>query len=696
MAIDESGYHEHLFQEVQGVADAEGVFVEDAFFEVLAEQLVAAGELETADRVHYYSPRGIQVDGYGGDPATTDGVLSIMVANFSQSPELTTLTASALKISFRRLTAFLKRSLDPSFRSSLEESTSAFGLADLIATRWPSIEKVRMVLITNRLLSARIDRLDSGEIDGVPISHGVWDLGRFHRYFLSGQEREDFEIALGEYGGPILALPAHLDHAEYESYLVIVPGKQLAEIYDRWGTRLLEQNVRVFLQARGKVNRGIRNTIAHNPEMFFAYNNGLTATAEELITADSTHGTLISGMRNFQIVNGGQTAASIHAALRTNPEHLDRVFVQMKLSVVSADHAVEVVPKISEYANTQNRVSASDFFSNHPFHVRIEEFSRRMFCPSADGGLRESKWFYERARGQYNDARSRLSRPARRKFDLEYPRKQLFTKTDIAKFVNCWHLKPHIVSRGSQRNFADFAQRIGSAWKKDSNQFNEMFYREVVAKAIVFKATERLVTDQPWYQGGYRANVVAYAVSKLAHDVSGMKRALGFRTIWDSQNVGSVLFEALVLSAEAVHNVIVDPPPSMRNVTEWAKQQACWHRASQINVEWPEGLETVLISFGDRESAKRYAAKDQRVVNGIEAQMAVVKSGAGFWKEVKQWGDAAAKLTPTEQGILASATAIPKKVPSEKQSVRIIEIFGRLRDEGCPHFTEDVRSLVPS
>ena len=200
----------------------------------------------------------------------------------------------------------------------------------------------------------------------------------------------------------------------------------------------------------------------------------------------------------------------------------------MKLSIVNPERTEDVVPRISEYANSQNRVNAADFFSNHPFHVRMESFSRRIHAPSRDGAFRETKWFYERARGQFNDARSRLTPSQRKKFDLENPRPQLFSKTDMAKFLNVWEQKPDKVSLGAQKNFADFAQGVGQAWKKDEKSFNEAFFREVVAKAIVFRSTEKVVSSQPWYQGGYRANIVAYAISKLAHDVAGKKRAVDF------------------------------------------------------------------------------------------------------------------------------------------------------------------------
>ena len=683
MTIDIAEYHEELFQEIHSRADAEGRFAEDAFFEVLSESLIDAGEIETADRVHYVSPRGIRVDGYGGDPVNSDAVLSLIITDFNQSHEVATLTATNLNAIFKRLFNFLDRSLDEAFRNSLEESAPVFGLADLIAARWPSIDRVRLFLVTNRVLSSRVDGREGGELQGIPITYSVWDLGRLHRFATSGHEREDYMVNLNEFGAPLPVLPAHMQQADYESYLAVFPARQLALIYDRWGARLLEQNVRVFLQARGNVNRGLRNTITNNPEMFFAYNNGITATAESIETVESPDGLLLTGIRNFQIVNGGQTTASIHAALRNKEVDLDRVFVQMKLSIVSSDRATEVVPKISEYANTQNRVSAADFFSNHPFHIRIEAFSRRVYAPSKDGAFRQSKWFYERARGQYQDARGRLTQAERRRFDLEHPKPQMFTKTDLAKFLNVWRDKPDVVSKGAQKNFADFASFVGGEWSRHPNDFNEMYYRDAVAKAIVFRSVERLVSEQPWYQGGYRANVVAYAISKLAHDVARRGGSINFERVWRAQGISPGLRDALVVSAQAVHDVIIDPPDGMRNVTEWAKQQACWHRVMDLHVSWPDALETEIVSSSERDEVKRAAVKDQRMLNGIEAQMVVVQAGSDFWSDVKVWGLSKGFLSADDQGILDIAISMPARVPSEKQSVRTIEILQRLREEGC-------------
>ena len=260
----------------------------------------------------------------------------------------------------------------------------------------------------------------------------------------------------------------------------------------------------------------------------------------------------------------------------------------------------------------------------------------------------------------------------------------MFTKTDLAKFLNVWRDKPDVVSKGAQKNFADFASFVGGEWNRHPNDFNEMYYREVIAKAIVFRAVERLVTEQPWYQGGYRANVVAYAISKLAHDVAQRGGSINFERVWRAQGISPGLRDALVVGAKAVHDVIVDPPDGMRNVTEWAKQQACWHRVMGLYVSWPDALDTELVSSSERDEVKSAAVKDQRMLNGIEAQMVVVQAGSALWSDVKLWGMSKGLLSATDQGILDVAVSIPDKVPSEKQSVRTIEILQRLREEGCP------------
>ena len=686
MAITLDEFHQEFFQDVMASADAAGDYAEDSFFSQFCEYLMDSGELETADRA-YHSGRGLRVDGYGGDPIASAGELCLVVADFSQSPDVASLTQSELDATFKRPLNFLTKALDSKFRNSLEETDPGFGLADMIATRWPGISKVRIILISNRLLSGRVEGRDSEQVDETPVSYSVWDIGRLHRLAVSRRGREEIVIDLeSEFGGAIPILPAHLSDAGYEAYLAVVPGAQLAAVYDQWGARLLEQNVRVFLQARGNVNKGIRNTLENDPDMFFAYNNGVTATAEAIETRESSGGLLLTGLRNLQIVNGGQTTASIHAASRKKDADLSKVFVQMKLSIVAPERTMEVVPKISEYANSQNKVNAADFFANHPFHVRMEDFSRRLFAPSPDGTFRESKWFYERARGQFQDERGKISGAARRKFDLEYPKRQLIEKTDLAKFLNVWRGHPDVVSRGSQKNFAHFALNIGREWTKSSDEFNETYFRHSIAKAIVFREVERVVSERPWYQGGgIRSRVVPYAIAKLAHDAGKIGRFVDFERIWRAQGLSPDLRNLFAAASDAVHFVIMGGVGEVPNPLEWAKQQACWNRAQGLHIEWPDDWQDALITADEQKNEKRSAVKEQRVLNGIEAQAAVVKAGGAFWQAARAWGAARKILTPMEAGILDVAAAIPDRLPSDKQSLKAIDALRKMIADGYQH-----------
>ena len=660
-------------------------FIEDVFFHRFCEHLMEAGELDSADRVAYQGQpgRGIRVDGYGGDPAEDDSdTFSLLIADFHPSADVGSLIGSEMNAIFRRLSNFLRHALDRKWRDALEETSPAFGLADLLSMRWSRISRVRLFLITNRALSERVDGREADELDGRTVTYSVWDIGRLYRQATVGHGREDIDVDFASiFGGALPVLPAQQPEADHESYLAIMPGRVLAAIYDRWGTRLLEQNVRVFLQHRGKVNKGIRATIENEPNMFFAYNNGITATAEEVDIDDDGGRLLLRRLKNFQIVNGGQTTASIHAAQRRQVD-VSQAFVQMKLSVVDPERANRLVPKISEFANSQNRVSAADFFANHPFHVRMEEFSRRIYAPSPDGTFRESKWFYERARGQYADARGGLTQAQRKKFDLENPRRQLFTKTDLAKFVNVWEEHPQEVSLGAQKNFAAFARRIGERWRAAPDDFNEGWYREAVGKAIVFKATERIVTDQPWYEGGYRANIVAYAIAKMAHDARETGRAVDFQDIWRRQGLPPAMVPALIVVAESVHEVLISPAPGISNVTEWAKKQACWNRVSELVIAWPPPFLNGLITIDDRRDAARSARREQRQLNSVQAQIAVVNAGPAFWAAALVWGTERELLTPTEVGVLGAAANPAGSLLTERQASRAVEALSKLQSEG--------------
>ena len=471
------------------------------------------------------------------------------------------------------------------------------------------------------------------------------------------------------------------------SYLFVLPGNVLADLYEEHGERLLEQNVRTFLQFRGKINKGMRNTIVQEPDMFFAFNNGLSATAEEVITNDSN--TQIESIKNLQIVNGGQTTASIFTTRKKEKADLSKVFVQVKLTVVDADEVEKVVPRISEYANTQNKVNAADFFSNHPFHLRIEEFSRKILAPSSDSSLRGSKWFYERARGQYANQQANLTPAQKKKFLLEHPRSQMLTKTDLAKYFLSFEELPQIVSLGAQKAFAGstknkgFVGLIKKVWDNSESEINQLWIKRIIAKAIIFRSLDKLILSQPWYAGGYKANIVTYSVSKFASIVRKEGEKIDFLKLWDLQTLPKELAIFLLEIAEDVNESLTNPPAGMpTNITEWAKRDLCWKAIDDLEIQLTQDARNFLISPEKSNEREKEGVRNQNIQDNINLQTYVLEKGADYWKALRSWNDIAKKLTAKEIGILNIACTIPNRFPTERQAPILVEAEKRAKVEG--------------
>ncbi len=402
------------------------------------------------------------------------------------------------------------------------------------------------------------------------------------------------------------------------------------------------------------------------------------------IVVHSGNGLYLAQAKDLQIVNGGQTTASLTNTRRKDKSALDGIFIQMKLSVIEPNRAEEVIPLISRFANSQNKVSDADFFSNHPFHIRIETHSRRIWAPAVDGAQYETHWFYERARGQFLNEQAKLSLSEKRRFLQQNPRIQLLTKTDIAKYENTWRCVPHIVSLGAQKNFKNFAEWIDEKWKVSDADFSEEYFRNTVAKAILWQHTERMVSTQSWYQGGYRANIVAYTIAKLSNiiETENKNQVLDLRSIWARQRLSDALQKQLQLIAEAVSNVIVDPGRPVENVTEWCKNKLCWERAEKIEIPMLPSFCKELVDKNELKIAAREGKVLQKTDKGIGAQMEVMALGVIYWSQLKEWSELNALLTPEEQKLVSLAARIPASIPNHFQSQRLLEVRVKVEAEG--------------
>ena len=675
-------FREDFLQEVYTTAQSGDNFHESSFIELYAKELLESGEIDNELELCHWSETGVKVDGYSFNEE--DGVLNLFISVFSQDMENKSLTKTEVNQAFKRIESFFAKAFDKQYYSKLEESTSVYDLAYSIHRNKSNISTVKYYILSNKILSDRVESIEPKLNDTTSFAYQIWDISRLFRMDTSNQQKEDISIDFDEImEEPLYCLPAHLHTEDYKSYLLVMPGTLLAVLYHKYGARLLEQNVRTFLQARGKVNKGLRNTIIQQPAKFFAYNNGLTTTAEDIELEETSSGLRIKSLKNLQIVNGGQTTASIYSAMRKDKAELDKIFVQVKLTIVAPDQVDELVPKISEYANTQNKVNAADFFSNHPFHIRIEEFSRRIYAPAVDGGHKQTKWFYERARGQYQDAQAHKTPTERKKYQLEYPKKQLISKTDLSKFENVWKGIPHIVAQGAQNSFITFAKEIGKTWEKDEKSYNELYFKTAIAKAIIFKTTERLISDAHWYDGGYRAQTVAYSIAYLSQWVDNQGLHFDFLDTWKQQALSTATIEALQVITKAVYDEMISPPAGIANISQWAKKEGCWLTMQNLDIDIPENLKDELISTQEVKTDQKEAKKVQRIDNGIEAQKLVFELFTrNKWSDIKQFGIENDVLTLQENSLLDKANNYAKTTPTDKEAIIIINILYELKNIG--------------
>jgi hypothetical protein len=676
-------YFHDFRQEIMTNAEVNMDFLEAEFTQYITDELVGSGIVEGFESCHYRpATGGIRVDGYWFN----DTSLELFITDFANNETVQSLTQTEVNQIFKRLENFFTASATKDLYASLEETSQGYGLARLISDRKKQFNKVNLYLLSEKMLSRRLTELPDKSVKSWTFSYNIWDISRLYRLHSSRGAREELVIDFTDFEeNGIPCLPAHLNSSSYQSFLVVMPAKILSSLYEKYGSRLLEQNVRTFLQLRGKINKGIRATILNDPEMFFAYNNGITATARDVETEVSENGIVIKSLKDLQIVNGGQTTASLFQTHYKDKASLDNIFVQMKLSIVDAEKSEEVVPKISEYANTQNKVNAADFFSNHPYHVRMEEFSRRLWAPAQQGSQRETKWFYERARGQYADAQGKLTPSEKKRFQAEYPKPQMFTKTDLAKFENVWDDKPRYVNLGAQKNFAYYAERIGKEWDKSPDKFNEFYYKRVAARGIIFRRTERLISAQSWYDGGYRANTVAYTIAMISEICKHQRRFFDFISVWQRQDLTPATVTAIEITAKYVREVIMNPPGNATNIGEWCKTDKCWLRVQKclddIIQDLPHQFFEELLDGEDVQEEKKEAVKTQKIHNGIEAQKAIFEIPVETWVHILDEGKKLNLYGPKEVGVLQVATQIPSKIPTEKQSFVLLEILEKAKEE---------------
>ncbi|MEG0516881.1 MAG: AIPR family protein, partial [Cetobacterium sp.] len=523
-------FYEIFTQNIFFTADARNEMTPQSFFEVICETLVESGDLTLNYSPSPYQKLGLEVAGWDFDEDRK--VLTLLVCKQFISNDIETLSKQTVDKKFKRLYNFYEKSINK-FYENLEETSDAFTLAFSIYEKAinKDFNKVKLVLLTNGKLTKNVNAIESKELYGVKIEYQIIDIEYLYKTSLSNYIEEDIEI---EVDIPCLKVDTS---NKYSSFLAVINGETICDIYENLGKKVLDENVRTFLQFKGGVNKGIRNTIEYKPEYFFAYNNGITATAKSIELNEEEN--KIIKINNLHIVNGGQTTSSIYRSKLDLKKDVSNIFVQMKLSLVKENNDYqEFVQNISRFANTQNKVNESDLFSNHEFHKEFSKYSKKIWAPPKANQQKKTRWFYERVRGEYlNDLATCSTMSKKNNFKQESPKEQVIDKVFLAKSENVWNLKPVEVCKGAQYSFKTFAEEIVKEYDKNNEMITEIYFKNAIARVIIFKKLEKIISKSDWYDGGYRAQVVAYTLAYIANFLKVNDIFFNFNLIWESQDI---------------------------------------------------------------------------------------------------------------------------------------------------------------
>lgn len=669
-------FHTDFLQSILSDTESRGLMKPQAFFENVCEELVVSGDLTNNYTPAEYTKRGMEIHGYDFDEERK--ILSLIVHNFFQEDEIQTLTKRDIDTKFNRLKGFYKlcsQGLFTDLEETAPEYSMAYNIYQYIKNK--SVSKLRLMVLTDGKMVRTLVDLPSENLDGVEVEFRVIDINYIYKIYLSAYTSKDFDV---EVNLPYLEIDSETD--EYQSYLSVVPGKLLAQIYEKHGQKLFEQNVRTFLQFKGGVNKGLRNTIEYKPEMFFAYNNGITATATDVKFNDENN---ISKIVNFQIVNGGQTTSSIYAAFKNLKLDISKVAVQMKLSIVKdTTKQNDFVSKVSEYANTQNKVNKSDFFSNSPFHKEMKGYSQRLWVSTVKGSQRRTHWFYERARGEYLNEQLYLTKAQKDQFLLENPKNQFLDKTFLSKSEVSWMQHPDVVSKGAQYSFSYFADNVTQKLENDNLAISENYFKDVVSRVVLFREVERIISNSDWYNGGFRAQTVTYSIAYLAYITKKTGRFFNFNLIWEEQSLPSELIKLMKKITKAIYDEITDPPAGTANIAQWCKKEGCWERVKNMHLDVfvSEGL---LIDNENLKYTKKEDKKTKQLESGIEMQSFVVTLDLQIWSALLNYYKkhaATSAVSSTQLDILYKMSLGALGIPSEKQSKILYQLHAKAVEEG--------------
>lgn len=688
-------FEQEFLDDVRINAQIEGTTPDDYFLNDILGRLSSMGEITDPQvapmQKKCRNGRIMSFDAYAFDESDKSVVL---ISNDFVDDINGVLTRTQIEQYKQRMINFLQEAYDEKLNQYFDMTDSLLFTGRDIGRRMhvdyvkldddTSIDKVKLIIVTNKGLSERIKTLPSDDFNGKKVEVNVWSLTRLYELYESGREKEPIIIETNKYGiEGIPCIKAEMSgNLDYDAYLAIVPGKFLHEIYYEHGSRLLEGNVRAFLSNRGKINKGIRLTIKNEPTKFFTYNNGIACTASQITLSEDGH--MIVAMEDLQIINGGQTTASLTSAVLKDKMSLDNIFVPMKLTVVKNDDYDTMIQNISKYANSQNKVKDSDLFSNHPFHRTFEALAKRIQAPAHGEAVNNTMWYYERSRGKYEQEQFKFTKKSEREnFVKKYPKNQVIKKEELSKYFTCAELlRPDQVSKGPEKCMSFFAEKIDEKYQKSPESFNDQFFKNCICYTILFKTTDKIVHKSDWYisETYTKPGVVAYTISKLLSSIpSGY--CLDYNMIWRKQE----LYPSLNAEIERLAHMTFDYVQKLGgNGMEHFKKEETWKLFKSASYKPSRDFLDDLINSEVIESQSRSETKENKLSKKLDIETEIIMAGETYWEGLIKEGLNRHLLSTTEIDLLRVAARVQKtgKIPSPKQCQWIWKIRTKLEDAG--------------
>ncbi len=634
MTSDEKQFLTEFMEVVNETADSNGTKPETELTKAIIEYVVDNGEALAPEICECQS--NSTTEKFTGryrlnafDYSETTGILDLFGTIYyeGQSPSLSPNTAQRM---VNDLISVIHVAIDGSEakKTYRDKDPDVAEMLDMIKDEYSHghIELIRVFVLSNGFASEPLE-LSDGEFQHksdktIPIEYHFWDMQEVLKAERLRQNNQEIRINFQDEYQTKLECIEILDPVNnIRSFLTIMPAITLAKIYHAYRVRLIDKNVRNFLGGKIKVNSEMSKTLANTPELFFSYNNGISSTAANVeIKNDENGRKYITAIRNWHIVNGGQTTSTIYNAYRQKQtvQNLSNAYVAVKISEVRENDTSELVGNIAKFANSQTKIKDSDLSANAQYMLDLEKQSRQQWTSDTNSTL----WYFERLRGQFNTDKGLAGGTGTlkaKKFEEERPQSQRFNKTDVAKLEMAWKDKPYEACKGGEVCFDKFWKII----KDETPIVDDIYFKNIVSKFIIYKRIDTILKVEG--NKGHASIIANYTLALLALRSQGK---INLNYIWEHQSVQDDLIPTIKECIHAVSDQLqLIGSNSSKNPQTESKKIDFWNilQNKTLGITIPD---SVLIDESENETISEEQKKTIEIAVG---------RGVEFWKNLAIW-----------------------------------------------------------